>query len=133
MIRIVTDSSADLSPTGAADHKIEVVPLTIRFGDVEFVDRRDLSAEAFWERLGSASALPSTAAPSVGAFGEAYQRMADEGAAGVVAVTISQELSGTFQSATLAAQDAPIPVRVIDSRTASIPLGLTAIAATWPL
>lgn len=129
MIRIVTDSSADLSPTVAAAHKIEVVPLTIRFGDDEFVDRRDLSAEAFWERLSGASALPSTAAPSVGAFGEAYQRMAEEGAAGVVAVTISQELSGTFQSANLAAQDAPIPVRVIDSRTASIPLGLTAMAA----
>lgn len=129
MIRIATDSSADLSPAVAANHKIEVVPLTIRFGDNEFVDRRDLSAEAFWERLSGASTLPSTAAPSVGAFADAYQRLAEEGAAGVVAVTISQELSGTFQSATLAAQDAPIPVRVIDSRTASIPLGLTAIAA----
>lgn len=129
MIRIVTDSSADLSPAVAADHKIEVVPLTIRFGDDEFVDRRDLSAEAFWERLAQTESLPTTAAPSVGSVGAAYRRMADEGAAGVVAVTISQALSGTFQSATLAAQDAPIPVRVIDSRTASIPLGLTAIAA----
>ena len=129
MIRIVTDSSADLSPAVAEDHKIEVVPLTIRFGDEEFVDRLDLSAEAFWERLSRSDTLPGTAAPSVGAFGEAYRRMADEGADGVVAVTISQNLSGTYQSATLAAQDAPLPVRVIDSRTASIPLGLTAIAA----
>ncbi|MDH3538546.1 MAG: DegV family protein [Acidimicrobiia bacterium] len=129
MIRIVTDSSADLSPQVATDHRIEVVPLTIRFGDDEFVDRRDLSAEAFWERLHRADTLPSTAAPSIGAFADAYQRLAEMGAAGVVAVTISQDLSGTFQSATLAAQDAPLPVRVIDSRTASIPLGLTAIAA----
>jgi DegV family protein with EDD domain len=129
MIRIVTDSSADLSPAVAADHKIEVVPLTIRFGDDEFVDRQDLSAEAFWDRLSRADTLPRTAAPAVGAFGEAYQRLADEGADGVVAVTISQDLSGTFQSASLAAQDAALPVRVVDSRTASISLGLTAIAA----
>ncbi|MBT8215597.1 MAG: DegV family protein, partial [Acidimicrobiia bacterium] len=126
---IVTDSSADLSPAVAEEHKIEIVPLTIRFGDEEFVDRQDLSAEGFWERLSRSDTLPSTAAPSVGAFGAAYQRLADTGADGVVAVTISQDLSGTFQSASLAAEDAPLPVRVIDSRTASIPLGLTAIAA----
>jgi fatty acid-binding protein DegV len=78
MIRIVTDSSADLSPAVAADHRIEVVPLTVRFGDDEFVDRKDLSAEAFWERLHRSDTLPSTAAPSVGAFGEAYRRLADE-------------------------------------------------------
>ena len=96
MIRIVTDSSADLSPAVAADHRIEVVPLTIRFGDDEFVDRR-ISVP---RPSGSAWAVPtpSPAPPhqSVGAFGEAYQRMADEGADGVVAVTISQDLSGTF-------------------------------------
>jgi DegV family protein with EDD domain len=129
MIRIVTDSSADLSPAVAAQHHIEVVPLTIRFGDEEFVDRRDLSAAAFWERLANADDLPTTAAPSIGVFQEAYAALAAEGAEGVVAVCISEALSGTYQSAALAARDAEIPVRVIDSRTASIPLGLTAIAA----
>lgn len=129
MIRIVTDSSADLSPAVAAEHHIEVVPLTIRFGDEEFVDRRDLSAAAFWERLATSSELPTTAAPSVGAFQQAFENLASEGAAGVVAVCISEGLSATYRSAVLAARDAPIPVRVIDSRTASIPLGLTAVAA----
>ncbi len=129
MIRIVTDSSADLSPAVADAHKIEVVPLTIRFGDNEFVDRRDLSAEAFWERMRGSSTLPTTAAPSIGSFQEAYRRLAEQGADGVVAVCISDALSATHRSAALAAQDAPIPVRTIDSRTASIPLGLTAIAA----
>ncbi len=129
MIRIVTDSSADLSPAVAVEHKIEVVPLTIRFGDEEFVDRRDLSAEAFWDRMRRSDTLPTTAAPSVGAFKDAYSRVANAGADGVVAVCISHELSGTFQSARLAAEDAPLPTRVIDSRTASLPLGLTAIAA----
>ena len=129
MIRIVTDSSADLSPAVAAQHHIEVVPLTIRFGDEEFVDRRDLSAAAFWERLAGADDLPTTAAPSIGVFQEAYATLAADGAEGVVAICISDALSGTYQSAVLAARDAGIPVRVIDSRTASIPLGLTAIAA----
>ncbi len=129
MIRIVTDSSSDLSPQVAARHKIEVVPLSIHFGDEELIDGRDLSAEAFWERLSRSDTLPTTAAPSPGAFGKAYQRLAEVGADGVVAVCISQALSGTYQSATLAGQEAPLPVRVIDSGTASIPLGLTAIAA----
>jgi DegV family protein with EDD domain len=129
MIRIVTDSSADLSPEVAAEHRIQVVPLTIRFGDDEFVDQVDLTTAEFWDRLRTADVLPSTAAPSAGAFQAAYHALADAGADGVVAVCISSELSGTYQSASLAATEAPIPVRVIDSRTASLPLGLTAIAA----
>ena len=129
MIRIVTDSSADLSPAVAAEHHIEVVPLTIRFGDEEFVDRHDLSAAEFWDRMQSTDELPTTAAPSIGAFQQAFETLAAEGAEGVVAICISEDLSATYRSAVLAAQDAQIPVRVIDSRTASIPLGLTAIAA----
>jgi DegV family protein with EDD domain len=129
MIRIVTDSSADLSPAVAAAHKIEVVPLTIRFGDEEFVDGRDLTPEAFWDRMDRSTELPTTAAPSIGAFQEAYRTATEHGADGIVAVCISESLSATYRSALLAAADAPVPVRVIDSRTASIPLGLTVLAA----
>jgi len=129
MIRVVTDSSADLSPELAQAHHIEVVPLTIRFGDEEFVDRRDLSAAEFWDRLAKSPDLPSSAAPSVGAFQQAYERMAADGAEGVLAVTISAGLSATHQSAQLATSDAPVPVQVVDSGTASLPLGLAAIAA----
>jgi DegV family protein with EDD domain len=129
MIRVVTDSSADLSPALADAHHIEVVPLTIRFGDEEFVDRKDLSAAEFWDRMAAAEELPSTAAPSVGAFQQAYEHLAAEGADGIVAVTISAGLSATHQSAKLAADGAPMPITVVDSGTASIPLGLTAIAA----
>jgi len=129
MIRVVTDSSSDLSPELAAAHHIEVVPLTIRFGDEEFVDRQDLSASEFWDRLAGSEALPNTAAPSVGAFQQAYERLAANGAEGILAVTISSGLSATHRSAQLAAAEAPVPVQVVDSGTASIPLGLTAIAA----
>ncbi|MGI9648265.1 MAG: DegV family protein, partial [Acidimicrobiia bacterium] len=89
----------------------------------------DLSAIEFWDRLVAAEALPTTAAPSVGAFQQAYKRLAADGAEGIVAVTISAELSATHQSAQLATEGAPVPVTVVDSGTASIPLGLTAIAA----
>lgn len=129
MIRIVTDSSADLSPAVATEHHIEVVPLTIRFGDEEFVDRRDLSAAAFWERMDRAVDLPTTAAPSIGAFQQAFDTLEEEGADGVVAICISEGLSATYRSAQLAAAEVSVPVRVIDSGTASMPLGLTAIAA----
>jgi DegV family protein with EDD domain len=128
MIRVVTDSSSDLSPAVAADAGIEVVPLTIRFGEREFTDRVDLSASEFWRMMEEAEDLPTTAAPSVGSFEAAYRRLADDGATGIVAVCISSDLSATFRSAQLAAPSSPVPVSVIDSRTTSVSLGLIARA-----
>ena len=67
-VRVVTDSACDLLPEMCDQLGIEVVPLTIRFGDREYVDRKELTADEFWRQLASASVLPETAAPSVGAF-----------------------------------------------------------------
>jgi fatty acid-binding protein DegV len=67
-VRIVTDSACDLPPAACEELGIEVVPLTIRFGEREYVDRKELSVEAFWRELESSTVLPETAAPSVGAF-----------------------------------------------------------------
>ena len=67
-IRIVTDSACDLPPATTAAHNIDVVPLTVRIGDTEYVDRRDLTPQEFWTKQGAAKALPETAAPSPGAF-----------------------------------------------------------------
>ena len=130
-IRVVTDSASDLPDALAAEHNIELVPLTIRFGEESLVDRRDLTATEFWARVASSPVLPETAAPSPGAFEEAFRRAASAGADGVVCVTLSAALSATFQSAQLAAravQDV-IPVRVVDSRTVSLGEGLMAVAA----
>jgi DegV family protein with EDD domain len=130
-IRVVTDSACDLPAALAEKLQIEIVPLTIRFGDEEFVDRRDLSPSEFWSRCANSPLLPETAAPSPGAFEAAYRKLAAEGADGIVAVCISGDLSATGQSAELAAQAVKdtIPVRVIDSRSVSIGEGLMAVAA----
>src|SRR5579863_116910 len=103
-VRIVTDSACDLPKATLAEHRIEVVPLTIRFGQDEFTDGVDLSTAEFWKRCAAAARLPETAAPSPGAFQAAYERLAGEGADGVVAVTLSSELSATYQSAVLGAE-----------------------------
>ena len=72
-VRIVTDSSCDLPEELARKLDIDIVPLTIRFGDEEFVDRRDLSPDEFWAKLATSPVLPETAAPSAGAFEEAFR------------------------------------------------------------
>ncbi|MEY2472053.1 MAG: fatty acid kinase fatty acid binding subunit [Actinomycetota bacterium] len=129
-IRIVTDSACDLPPATASEHNIEIVPLTVRIGDTEYVDRRDLTPDEFWAKSSGAKQLPETAAPSPGAFEQAFRDAASKGATGVVCVTLSSGLSATYQSAQLAADAVKdsIPVRVIDSRSVTIAQGLLAIA-----
>ena len=130
-IRIVTDSACDISAELASELDIIVVPLTIRFGDEELVDRRDLSVEEFWRRCAEGGALPQTSAPPPGAFQEAYEQAAAAGVDGVLCITISSGMSGTYQSA-LAAVEAVadrIAVQVIDSTFVTMGQGLLVIAA----
>ena len=131
MIRIVTDSSCDLTDEALAQNRIEVVPLTIRFGEEELVDREELSGDEFWRRLTTGAVLPETAAPSVGRFQQAFTRLVSSGADGIVVLCLSSKISATMQSATLAAEQFTpgVPVRVIDSGLVSGALGLAAIAA----
>jgi DegV family protein with EDD domain len=131
MIRIVTDSSCDLPREVVEQHRISVVPLTIRFGDEEFVDGVELSVEEFWERIAVADELPETATPPAGRFHDAFRDLVSEGADGIVAVCLSSELSGTVQAARLAADNATagIPIRVVDSRSVSLGLGMSVVAA----
>ncbi len=129
MIRIVTDSSCDLPAELVRDLGISVVPLTIRFGDREFVDGVELGPAAFWDELAHSTRLPETAAPSAGAFAETFARLFDQGAHGVVAICLSGQLSATYQSAVIAAEQTTGPVRVIDSRNVSMGLGIPAVEA----
>ncbi len=130
-IRIVTDSACDLPEQIAAELGIEIVPLTIRFGDTEFVDRQDLTPTEFWRRCAASAVLPETAAPAPGLFEQAYRKLATEGASGIVVVCLSSALSATMQSAQLAANavTGTIPVRVVDSRTLTLGQGMIAVAA----
>jgi DegV family protein with EDD domain len=129
-IRIITDSSCDLPESVVTAHNVTVVPLSIRFGDEEFIDREQLSTSEFWARCAQQDTLPETAAPAPGQFETAYRRLAAEGATGIVVVSLSGGLSATMQSAELAARSVSdtIPVRVVDSRTVSLGVGSIAVA-----
>jgi DegV family protein with EDD domain len=125
-IRVVTDSASDLPEEYARRLDIDVVSLTIRFGDEEFTDRVDLSPDAFWAKCKSSKTLPETSAPSPGAFQAAYEGAKRDGCDGVVVLTLSSMLSATHQSASVAAESVRdlIDVRVIDTATVSMGQGL---------
>jgi DegV family protein with EDD domain len=129
-IRIVTDSSCDLPEAVVAEHGVGVVPLSIRFGDEEFIDRVELSTAEFWARCAQQDTLPETAAPAPGQFEKTYRELIADGATGIVVVTLSGALSATLQSAELAARSigAEIPVRVVDSRSVSLGVGTIVLA-----
>ena len=129
-LRIVTDSSCDLPQAMADALGIRIVPLSVRFGDTEYIDRTTITATEFWSQCAASATLPETAAPSQGSFELTYRSLAAEGATAIVVVALSSDLSATMQSAELAARAvAPgIDVRIVDSRNASMGLGLTVLA-----
>ncbi len=133
-VHVVTDSSCDLPADIADELGISIVPLAIRFGDDEFIDREELSTAEFWTRCVNSDTLPETAAPAPGQFEQTYRSAAADGATAVIVVSLSSALSATMQSAQLAAraiQDDPeidLDVRVIDSRTITMGLGTIALA-----
>ncbi|MFP5317932.1 MAG: DegV family protein [Acidimicrobiia bacterium] len=129
-VRIVTDSSCDLPAELADAQGITIVPLTIRFGGDELVDRRDLTPAQFWERCAASPVLPETAAPAPGQFEEAFRAALDGGADGVVCINISSKLSATIQSAQAAANAMEgAPVRTVDSRSVTMGLGMIVLEA----
>ena len=130
-VRIVTDSSCDLTTEEADELGIEIVPLSIRFGSEEFTDRVDLTVDEFYKRLAESTALPETSAPAPGAFEEVFRRAVELGADAVVCINLSSELSATIQSAQNAARalEGVIDVRVIDSRSITSGLGSQVLAA----
>jgi DegV family protein with EDD domain len=133
-VHVVTDSSCDLPEGIARDLDITIVPLTIRFGDEEFIDREELSTAEFWSRCVNTDRLPETAAPAPGQFEQAYRAAAARGATAVMVVSLSSALSATMQSAQLAARTIAaddtidLDVRVVDSRTLTMGLGTIVLA-----
>jgi len=114
-IAIVTDSTCDLGPAALKARDVTMVPLKVHFGDETFLDWIDLTPAEFYPRLREAAQLPTTSQPTPGEFAEVYKRLAAEGAEGIVSIHLSAKLSGTFESATMAAANSPVPVRVVDS------------------
>ena len=127
-VRIVTDSACDLPQSIIDQYGITVVPLTIRFGDTDYIDREDFGPKEFWAKCAASPVLPETAAPSPGQFETAYRSLQAAGATGIVVVSLSSALSATMQSAEIAARAvaADIPVRIVDSRSVSMGQGIIA-------
>ena len=128
-VRIVTDSSCDLPQELADSLGVTIVPLSVRFGDTEYIDRTTITTDEFWAKCAQSPVLPETAAPAPGQFKKVYEDLVADGATAVVVIALSSSLSATMQSAELAAKDAAgaIDVRIVDSRNASMGLGLTVL------
>ncbi len=118
-IRIITDSASDFDKDGFIPENVTVLPLTIRFGEEEYLDGINISHGEFFEKLETSVELPSTSLVSPIAFEEAFRKAVDAGE-DVVAVTLSSKLSGTYQSAVLAARNFEGHVTVVDSCNATL-------------
>jgi len=130
-VHIVTDSSCDLSEQETTALGISVVPLSIRFGSEEYVDREELSVEDFYSKMASTGLLPETAAPSPGRFEQVFRGAKAGGHNAVICINLSGELSATVQSARNAARavEEDVDVRVIDSKSLTGGLGTMVIEA----
>lgn len=118
--RIIVDSTSDLMPKFKS--RVSVVPLTVHFGDEEFVDGVTIDHKTFYEKLIETDVLPSTSQATPAAFAEQYDQVQKAGDEAVV-ITLSSKLSGTYQSAMIAAQDYE-NIYVVDSGTAAIGGGI---------
>ena len=130
MIHLVTDSTADISPSDAQSLGVQVVPLVVRFGDEQYRDGVDIDADQFYAKLASTDVHPTTSQPSPDAFSTLYRTLLSNPQDQVVGLHISTKLSGTLQSATLAAKDFdPGRIHLVDTESVSGGLQLLVRAA----
>jgi DegV family protein with EDD domain len=127
-VAIVTDSTAYLPRAALEEHRIRSVPLTVVLGDEALEEGTEISAVAVAEALRKRRPV-TTSRPSPATFAEVYRRAADEGADGIVSLHLSAEFSGTYDAAVLAAREAPVPVRVVDTGMVAMALGFCALSA----
>jgi DegV family protein with EDD domain len=120
VIGLVTDSNSQLPPELVARYDVEVVPLTIIIDGTEYAEGVDLDADAFYE-LFADGATPNvaTSQPSPGQFAAAYEHVAAKGATEILSIHVGSAVSGTLNSARIVSDDAPVPVRLVDTNTSS--------------
>ena len=120
-IKIVVDSTADLRPEIA--DKVSVVPLSVQFGEKTYISGVDITSLQFYEMLAQSDVLPTTSQPAPFLFEEAFEKAVSEGHE-VICLTCSGKLSGTHQSANIAAAEFEGKVHVVDSNTIALGLGI---------
>jgi len=130
VVKIVTDSTSDISPEVAKDLGITVVPVYVRFGDEVYRDGVDISNDGFYHKLVNSFVHPVTSQPTPQDFTDTYQNLSQE-ANGIVSIHVTSRLSGTYNSAIQGKELAEVgcPIEVVDSQTVSMAMGIIAIAA----
>lgn len=121
-VRIIVDSTCDLIPE--LKRRVSIVPLTVHFGDEEYIDGVTINHKQFYEKLIECDTLPGTSQATPDAFGKVFEQVAQAGESAVV-LTLSSKLSGTYQSAMIAVQDYE-NIYVVDSSTVAIGAGILA-------
>ncbi len=125
-IKLVSDSTCDLPASLIKKHNIHIVPISIHFGTEVFLENITIQPEAFYDKVLHGGVFPQTSQPSVGAFETMYRRLAQEqGVTDIISGHVGAKLSGTVQSATLAAKRVAdtVTVHVVDSMAGSAGLG----------
>ncbi len=127
-IAVVTDSTSDLPPELVEQYDIHVVPQILIMGEKTWRDKVDIDSQTFYELLQTSPDFPASSQPSVLSFQELFAELSQT-ADGIVAVLVSDELSGTINSAQMAKQNLPdVPIEIVDSRAASMQLGFMVLA-----
>ncbi len=128
-IGIVTDSAADLPPALARQWDITVIPCLISFGSETYRDEVELPRQAFYQRLRAAKILPTTSAPSVGTFVEAYRELGRRTRT-IISIHVASALTNIYNVARLAAESLPeLNIHLVDSRQISMCTGILALTA----
>jgi DegV family protein with EDD domain len=127
-VAIVTDSTSYLPADLVAEHGIRVVPLQVIIGGTAYDEGAEATSATVAEALRTWTPV-TTSRPTPAAFLDAYESAASDGCDGIVSIHLSADISGTFESATLAARDSPVPTRVIDSRSLGMGIGFAVLSA----
>jgi len=133
MIKIVTDTTCDLTPEMVEEYDITIVPINIQFGTESYQEGVDMDWDLFYGKIEETGVLPTTSQPSIGAFAETYRRLArEEGADAIISTHVTSKLSGTYQSAYQAAEEVKAEVKVYphDSLAGSSALGFACVEAS---
>ena len=122
-VNLIIDSTTDLRP--GLRERFTVVPLTVHFGEEEYIDGVTISHREFYEKLVESDAVPSTSQAAPAAFADVFEQVVSRGETAVV-LTLASQLSGTYQSAMIAANDYPDSIFVVDGTSVAIGTGILA-------
>ncbi|CAM4284652.1 DegV family protein with EDD domain [Paenibacillus endophyticus] len=132
MVRIVTDSTADIPEEVRERLGISMIPLKVLFGEETFLDAVTIKSDGFYEKLAQSATLPTTSQPSPMEFSEVYEKLlAEDAESPIISIHLSAALSGTYQSAVIAHSmlEGQADITIMDSRSASYGFGMRVVQA----